>query len=123
MYLNVFCQIVMYFNIYISIETSFSYLLYYQKYFLCFWIAFIILWWYSVFSKNSCFHNSLPPLPRLHGSKRPPKLSTQCQCTVTPIDWERRQTFEIFLEKNTILNTLYVILLCMSVCLARPATV
>ena len=31
------------------------------------------------------FHNSLHPLPRLHGCKRPSKISTQCECTVTPI--------------------------------------
>ena len=29
--------------------------------------------------------NSLQPLPRLHRCKRPSKLSTQCECTVTPI--------------------------------------
>ena len=33
------------------------------------------------------FHNSLQPLPRLHRCKRPSKLSTQCECTVTPIGW------------------------------------
>ena len=31
------------------------------------------------------FHNSLQPLPRLHRCKRPTKLSTQFECTVTPI--------------------------------------
>ena len=34
------------------------------------------------------FHNSLQPLPRLHCCKRPLKLSTQCECTVTPIGWQ-----------------------------------
>ena len=33
------------------------------------------------------FHNLLQPLPRLHRCKRPWKLSTQCECTVTPIGW------------------------------------
>ena len=34
------------------------------------------------------FHNSLQPLPRLHCCKRPSKqLSTQCECTVSPIGW------------------------------------
>ena len=33
------------------------------------------------------FLNSLQPLPRLHCCKRPSKLSTQCECTVTPIGW------------------------------------
>ena len=32
-------------------------------------------------------HNSLRPLPHLHSCKRPSKLSTQCECTVTPIGW------------------------------------
>ena len=27
------------------------------------------------------------PLPRLHRCKRPTKLSTLCECTVTPIGW------------------------------------
>ena len=34
------------------------------------------------------FHNSLQPFPRLHRCKRPSKLSTQCECTVTPIGWQ-----------------------------------
>ena len=34
------------------------------------------------------FHNSLQPLLHLHRCKRPSKLSTQCECTVTPIGWE-----------------------------------
>ena len=34
------------------------------------------------------FHNSLQPLPRLHRCKRPLKLSTQCDCTVTTIGWK-----------------------------------
>ena len=35
-----------------------------------------------------CFlHNSLQPLPCLHRCKRSLKLSTQCECTVTPIGW------------------------------------
>ena len=34
------------------------------------------------------FQNLLQPLPRLHCCKRPSKLSTQCECTVTPIGWE-----------------------------------
>ena len=33
------------------------------------------------------FHNSLQPHPRLLRCKRPSKLSTQCECTVTPIGW------------------------------------
>ena len=33
------------------------------------------------------FHNSLQPPPRLHRCKIPSKLSTQCECTVTPIGW------------------------------------
>ena len=33
------------------------------------------------------FSNSLQPLPRLHRCKRPSKLSTQCECTVSPIGW------------------------------------
>ena len=33
------------------------------------------------------FHNSLQPLPLLHRCKKPSKLSTQCECTVTPIGW------------------------------------
>ena len=33
------------------------------------------------------FYNSLQPLPRLHRCKRPSKLSTQWECTVTPIGW------------------------------------
>ena len=33
------------------------------------------------------FQNSLLPLPRLHRCKRPSKLSTKCECTVTPIGW------------------------------------
>ena len=39
----------------------------------------VFFFWYRVF-----FHNSLQPLPRQH---RCSKLSTQCQCTVTPIGW------------------------------------
>ena len=42
---------------------------------------------YRVFRKNLFFHNSLQPLPRLNRCKRPSKLSTQCECTVTPIGW------------------------------------
>ena len=39
-------------------------------------------------SGNNVFiHNSLQPLPRLYPCKRPSKLSTQCECTVTPISW------------------------------------
>ena len=39
--------------------------------------------------KNVFFHNSLQPLPRLHRCcMRPTKLSTQCECTVTPIGWQ-----------------------------------
>ena len=34
------------------------------------------------------FHNSLQPLPRLHRCKRPSMLSTQSECTVTPIGWQ-----------------------------------
>ena len=36
-----------------------------------------------------CFcHNSLQPLPRpRRRCKRPTKLSTPCECTVTPIGW------------------------------------
>ena len=33
------------------------------------------------------FHTSLQPLPRLHRCKRLSKLSTQWECTVTPIGW------------------------------------
>ena len=33
------------------------------------------------------FHNLLQPLPRLHRCRRPSKLSTQCECTVSPIGW------------------------------------
>ena len=54
------------------------------------------------------FHNSLQPLPRC---KRPSKLSTQCECTVTPIGWwffvlarERWQTFENSWGKKSIFN-------------------
>ena len=40
---------------------------------------------YRVFRRNCVFfQNSLQPLPRC---KRPSKLSTQCDCTVTPIGW------------------------------------
>ena len=36
-----------------------------------------------------CFlHDSMQPLPRLHCCKRSSKLSTQCECTVTPIGWQ-----------------------------------
>ena len=34
------------------------------------------------------FHNSLQPLPRLHRFERLSKLSTQSECTVTPIGWQ-----------------------------------
>ena len=44
----------------------------------------------SVIVQNSTLglyrvYNSLQPLPRLHHCKRLSKLSTQCECTVTPI--------------------------------------
>ena len=56
--------------------------------------------------KVEFFHNSLQP--RQYRCNRPPKLSTQCECTFTPIGWysldnqlqpsagegERWQTFE-----------------------------
>ena len=39
-------------------------------------------------SEKLCFsHNSLQPLPRLHHCKRPSKLSSKCEYTVTPICW------------------------------------
>ena len=39
----------------------------------------------GVQEKLCFFHNSLQPLPRLHRCKRPSKISTQCEWTVTPI--------------------------------------
>ena len=66
------------------------------------------------------FHNSLQPLPRLHGCKRPSKLSTQCECTelilagyffLQPIAaecWERGQIFKNSWKKTQYLkNPLY----------------
>ena len=56
-------------------------------------IWFLDLPWHSkvhlqgVQEKLCFFHNSLQPFPRLHRCKRPSKLSTQCECTVTPIGW------------------------------------
>ena len=51
----------------------------------CLAMSYIIC--YRVFRKNCVFfHNSLQPIPRLHCC-RPSKLSTQCDCTVTPIGW------------------------------------
>ena len=66
------------------------------------------------------FHTSLQPLPRLHRCKRPQKLSTQCECTVTPrlvifctdnssrvLTRERWQTFENSWKKTQyLMNTL-----------------
>ena len=54
---------------------------------------FIFLFWKITFldkkvqEKLFFFHNSLQPLLRLHRCKRPSKLSTRCECTVTPIGW------------------------------------
>ena len=42
-------------------------------------------WKYRVFRKKT--HDSLLPLPRLHRCEKSSKLSTQCECTVTPIGW------------------------------------
>ena len=41
----------------------------------------------GVQEKMCFFRNSLQPLSRPHRCKRPSKLSTQCECTVTPIGW------------------------------------
>ena len=64
------------------------------------------------------FHNSLQPLPRLHYCKRPSKLSTQCECTVTgnflynqlqPIV-QAKERWQTFFEKTQyLMNTLYLI--------------
>ena len=37
--------------------------------------------------KIAFFQNSLQHLPHLHRCNRPSTLSTQCECTVTPIGW------------------------------------
>ena len=37
--------------------------------------------------KNVFFKNSMQPLPLPHRFKRPSRLSTQCECIVTPIGW------------------------------------
>ena len=73
------------------------------------------------------FLNSLQPLPRLHCCKRPSKLSTQCECTVTPfllvifcttnssrvLAREGWQTFENYWEKTQyLMNTLYIRTIC-----------
>ena len=43
---------------------------------------------YRVFRKNCVFFTiHCNPPPRLHRWKRPSKLSTQCECTVTPNGW------------------------------------
>ena len=46
------------------------------------------------------FHNSLQGLPRLQRCKSPSKLSTQCECTVTPIGRGGKKT-------QYLMNTLY----------------
>ena len=54
--------------------------------------------------RKKCFFllNSLQPLSRLHRCKRPSKLSTQCEGTVTPIG--EVTNFREILKKNKIFN-------------------
>ena len=70
-----------------------------------------------------CFsQNSLQPLPRLQCCKRPSKLSTQCECTITPIGWlffvqpiaaeclrgRGGKLSRMFEKKQYLMNTLYL---------------
>ena len=56
---------------------------------LTYWVdSYIIMNHIQGVQEKLCFFTiHCNPVPRLHRCKRPSKLSTQCECTVTPIGW------------------------------------